>query len=266
MRQRISVVVTALVLLALSACRVDTTIDVVVRPDGSGTITLTLVADAELVDKAPGLAEDLRFDDAVAAGWAVDGPTATDDGGLSVVISQSFATPEQASALLQSVNGPNGPLHDVEIVRTITDEAVTTSLGGTMRVDGGLDAFADPEVLAAIGGAPYAADIAAANMRPADAVTVTLRAQFPGSITSTTGTADGNALAWTVPIDGTPAQLAITATQSRGGSNLWSATATVALVLLAVWCVVAVAFITFVIVARRRRAQRRAAVDLTRSL
>jgi hypothetical protein len=256
-RQRINVVVVALALLVLSACHVDATIDVVVNADGSGTVTLTLVADAELVSKAPGLADDLRFDDAVAAGWTVDGPTATSDGGLQVVISQSFDTPEQATVLLQSINGPNGPLHDVAVVRTVTDEAVSTVLSGTMRVDGGLDAFADPEVLAAIGGAPYAADIAAANMRPSDAVTVTLRAQLPGSITSSTGTADGGTLVWTVPIDATQVQTAATATQSRGGSNAWSILSTASLVLLVAWCLLAIAFIAFVVTARRRRAQRR---------
>ena len=53
--------------------------------DGAGTITVTATADAELVAQAPGLADDLHFDDLVAAGWAVDGPTPTDDGGLEVV-------------------------------------------------------------------------------------------------------------------------------------------------------------------------------------
>ena len=36
--------------------------------------------------QAPGLAADLRFDDAVAAGWVVEGPTATADGGLTVTL------------------------------------------------------------------------------------------------------------------------------------------------------------------------------------
>ena len=48
-------------------------------------ITVTAVADADVVNRAPGLAEDLRFDDAESRG--LDGHGArrdTDDGGLQV--------------------------------------------------------------------------------------------------------------------------------------------------------------------------------------
>jgi hypothetical protein len=67
MRRALSLLVVA---LALTACKVDTTVKVEVEADGSGVITVTAVADAEVVAQAPGLAEDLRFDDALAAGWA----------------------------------------------------------------------------------------------------------------------------------------------------------------------------------------------------
>ena len=66
----------------LAACHVDTTVDIKMHSDGSGTITVTAIADADVVNQAPGLADDLRFDDAVAAGWTVTGPTSTSDGGL----------------------------------------------------------------------------------------------------------------------------------------------------------------------------------------
>ena len=44
------------------------------------------------------------------------------------------------------------------------------TLAGSIRVANGLDAFADPDVLAAIGGSPYADQLAALNLRPADVV------------------------------------------------------------------------------------------------
>ncbi len=248
----------AAVLLTVSACRVDATVDVVMRANGSGTVAVTLVADADLVSKAPGLADDLRFDDATAAGWVIDGPTATDSGGLTVSIAHDFATPEQATALLASINGPDGPLHDVALSRTVTDDAVTSVLSGTMRVDGGMSAFADPDLLAAIGGTPYASAVADASLRPVDVIGITLRVSVPGDVSSTTGTVDADALVWTVPVDATPITLAITASESRGGSNVWSIIATVALVMLVVWCAIAIGFIVFVMLARRRRAARRA--------
>jgi hypothetical protein len=257
--------------LALTACKIDATVAVVVQPDGSGSIVLTVVADADVVAQAPGLAEDLRFDDAVAAGWVLDGPAATEAGGLSVTLTHSFATVEEATVLLQSVNGTGGPLHDVALARTVAGDAVTTSLTGNVRVEGGMDAFADPEVLAAIGGSPYADDIAATGQRPADVVTFTVTADLPGDVpagaapSSGTATAADGPLTWTVPLDGTTADLATTTVYTGstddGGSGIWGTVATVALVALIAWCVLAAAFIAFVAKARRDKARRRAGVS-----
>lgn len=267
MRRLLALLVAA---LALTACKIDATVAVVVEPDGSGTVALTIVADADVVTQAPGLAEDLRFEDAVAAGWVLDGPTATETGGLAVTLTHEFATVEEATVLLQSVNGTGGPLHDVVLARTVEGDAVTTSLTGDIRVEGGMDAFADPEVLAAIGGSPYADDIAATGQRPADVVTFTLTADLPGDVpaeagsTGTAATADGP-LTWTVPLDGTTADLATTTIYTGSISDdddgIWGTVATVALVALIVWCVLAIAFIAFVAKARRTKAQRRAGVS-----
>lgn len=254
--------------LALTACKIDATVAVVVEPDGSGTIALTLVADADVVTQAPGLAEDLRFDDAVAAGWVLDGPTATEAGGLTVTLTHSFATVEEATVLLQSVNGTGGPLHDAKLSRLVEGDSVTTSLTGNIRVEGGMDAFADPDVLAAIGGSPYADDIAATGQRPADVVTFTMTADLPGTVAAATpGSAadtDGP-FSWTVPLDGTTADLAtttvFTGSTDDDAGGIWGTIATVALVALVVWCVLAVAFIAFVAKARRAKAQRRAGVS-----
>ena len=109
---------------ALTACKVEASVDVSMKPDGSGAITLTVVADAELVSKAPNLAADLRFEDATAAGWVLDGPTPTDTGGLQVVLTHDFDTVEEATALLRSLNGSSGPLQSVTITRSVTEKEV----------------------------------------------------------------------------------------------------------------------------------------------
>ncbi len=262
MRRLLALVVVA---LALTACKVDTTVDVAVKPDGTGLITLTAVADADVVAQAPGLADDLRFDDAVAAGWVLTPPAATDAGGLKVVLTHGFATVEEATALLQSMNGTRGPLHDVRLSRIVTADDITTSLAGTLRVDGGIDAFADPDLLAAIGGSPYADNIAATGLRPTDVVTFTFAADLPGksatsatSSTSATGTVgDLPPLTWSVPLDGTHTDLASTYVLSQGTpSSIWGTVSTIALVVFVAWCVLAVAFIAFVASARKKRAER----------
>ena len=67
----------AFCLLALAGVALDVVVDLTLDEDGTGELTVTATADADVVEQVPGLAEDLRFDDAVAAGWTVDGPTAT---------------------------------------------------------------------------------------------------------------------------------------------------------------------------------------------
>lgn len=269
MRRALAVLIAA---FALAACRVDTTVDVSVKPDGSGTITVTAIADAELVTKTPGLADDLRFDDAKAAGWQVDGPTKTDAGGLRVVVSHTFASVEEATALLKSLNGTGGPLHDVRLTRVAGGHRVTTALSGKLSIVNGLDAFADPDVLAAIGGSPYANDLAASKLKPADVMTFTFVAGLPGTaVTSgtdaasspgSTPTADSTStpiqsFRWTVPLDGTAIDVGSTSVlDASSSSSVWGTVATAALIGLVVWTVLAVGFILFVAKARRDRALR----------
>lgn len=240
-------------LLALGACKVDVTVHVEVESDGSGTVTVTAVADAEVVAQAPGLADDLRFDDAVAAGWTVDGPSATSDGGLRVELSHDFATVAEAAALLRSINGVGGPLHDIVISRTVTEAQITTFLSGTLRVDGDLAAFADSDLLAAIGGSPYVDVIRDQGQAPLEAVSFTFTADLPGEAVTADGSTSGAPLTWTVPLDGTTSNVDATTVLARGGSGIWGTVSTVALVALVAWVVLAVAFIVFVAKTRRRR-------------
>lgn len=256
----------ALLLIAaaftLTACKVDATVEVSMRPDGSGAIVLTVVADQELVQNAPDLAADLRFDDAVAAGWVVEGPVDTDVGGLQVVLRHDFASVEEATALLRSLNGSSGPLRDVTITRNVTDEEVTTVLSGALRVDGGVGAFADTDVLAAVGGVPYADAIADADLTPNDAITFRLTADLPGEATSVgAGTLvdeSADALTWTVPMDGTSVDLSSVFVVPQGRpASAWGTVAKVALGVLVLWCLLAGGFILFVVNARRQRAAQR---------
>ncbi|MDP9465616.1 MAG: hypothetical protein M3P52_13415 [Actinomycetota bacterium] len=242
--------------MLLTACRIDTTVDISMGVDGAGTVTLTAIADADVVSRAPGLAQDLRFDDAETAGWTVTGPAETADGGLQVQLTHTFANPEEATALLQSINGSGGPLHGVAVARVIDDGGTTVSLIGSLRIDG-LAAFADPDVLAAIGATPYAEEVAASSPSPTEAVGVTVRATLPGKITSATGTVSNGSVSWTVPLDGSQLDLTTTAVDDHGTAKMWGITASVALVALVAWCVVAVAFIAWVVRQRTRRAQHR---------
>jgi hypothetical protein len=252
--RRLLAVLTCLGVLA--ACRVDAVVDVVVEPDGTGTITITAEADAELVGKVPGLADDLRFEDAVDVGWVVTGPTATPSGGLTVTLAHDFTGPEEATNLLASIGSP---IVSPRLVRTTEGDETRTVLTGTLGATGGFEQFADADLVAAIGGQPFADDIAASGATPSASLGIDLRVTFPGRVTETTGDdargiAAGDTIEWAVPLDGSTTELQTVAVQRPTAAAWWPrALATAALVLLVAWTVFVVAFLAFVIVARRRR-------------
>ena len=134
------------------------------------------IADADLVATGarPGRGSPLRRRRRRPAGRST-GPTATDDGGLQVVLTHTVRHRARkpprccASSTDRTARCTTWPSR----APSPTTPSPPRSRG-TLRVDGGLDAFADPDVLAAIGGSPYADDIAATNLRPTDVVTFTL--------------------------------------------------------------------------------------------
>jgi len=98
--------------------------------------------------------------------------------------------------------------------------------------------------------------VAAAQLRPSDAVTFTFVAGLPGEV-ATTETSTEPELTWSVPLDATSVDVTVRSVLPQGTpSSGWGTVATIALVALVGWCVLAAGFITFVAVARRNRARR----------
>jgi hypothetical protein len=265
--------------LALSACRVDVTVDVDVSENGSGEIAVIVVADADVVAAAPGLAEDLRTDDLVAAGWSTEGAEPTPSGGLTITIVHPFDTPEQATALLSTLNGPSGPLQAISIQRVATISEITYSVTGTGRLDGGLDAFADPDLLATVGATPYAEQIAASGAAAVDTVGVVLRVHLPGEVGDTSGQVAaaspdatdgtdtdtdeaGSVVDWPIAMDGSDTVIAATSVKSLERGGAWPVLATVLFIALVAW--VAAALVGIVVVARRQRRRHRSMRRLER--
>lgn len=234
--------------LLVSGCRVDVDVRLKVLADGSGSITVLVVADADVVQRAPGLAQELKLNDATTQGWTVDGPTSTESGGLSVKLSHDFSTVEQANVLLASLNGAGGPLQRVTLTRTENGSKAITSIVGSLRIDGGLNAFTDPEVLVLLGGAtPYAEQIDAAGIAPADAVAV------KATIDIGSGAKEYN-----VSMAGTGIDIADQTTRSSAVQRgVWRIVGNVLFAALVLWVVAAIAFIGFVATKRRQRTRRR---------
>ena len=246
-------------MMLLTACRLDVTVSVDMEPDGTGVVTLVAVADQELVQQVPDLVDDLRLEDAVTNGWVVDGPTTTDDGGLEITLSHEFRSAVELANVLNSI-GP--PLTQMAAARTADDQEQTTNaINGILVLTNGFEAFADADLLQAVGGLPFADEFAASGVAPADAMSFTFRVAMPGELISAeTGTeVDDGVIEWRAPLDGTEVGL-YTATVQRppGSGNTWAGpVSTVAFIALIVWVAVAAAFIGFVALARRKKRSRR---------
>jgi hypothetical protein len=258
--RRLWIVLAVLGAVVLSGCRLDFTVDVAMQPDGTGTVTVDAVADAELVGQVPDLVDDLRLDDAIANGWVVEGPTPTAQGGVSIRLAHPFSSPEELASVLNSI-GP--PLIDMKAARTpgADDEADTTNaIDGQLQLPNGFQSFADAELIEAVGGQPFGDELAASGLTPEQTMSFTFRVKLPGELVSSTGTeADDGAIEWTAKLDGSARSLLTQTVQTPPGSgNDWARPlATGALIALIAWVAASIALIVFVAFARRSKRRRR---------
>jgi hypothetical protein len=244
--------------IALAGCRIDLNIDMVVEPDGTGTITLVATADAAVVAAVPTLADELATDDIVAAGWTIDGPTTLPDGGLTITLSHDFSSDIEATNLLNSI-GP--PFNQMSMTRNTSGDDTTTRLGGLLGLPDGFESFADEDLIAAVGSVPFSEQIAASGATPESSINAVLRATLPGQIDDdeTNGAKLGdNRLEWIVPTDGTILDARATSVQSPGDDRWWARPLSIiALVALIAWVAFMTLFIGYVLWARWQRTRRR---------
>ena len=239
--------------LALSSCRVDQSISLNVKPNGSGTVTVVVTADKAIVDKAPSLAQDIRTDDLKKAGWEVTGPTKTKTGGLTITLSHAFNTPTEATAIINQVSEERGPLHDMVLTRSGKDTNSTWTLAGRLEVTGGLNSFIDDAGLQLLDVSPYAAEVSEAGLDLGDAVGITFSASLPGKVDATTGLQKDNAITWQIPMDGSKVDVATTSTHVAVGTSIARVGRTLILALLVLWIVATVILLLLVANARNRR-------------
>ena len=255
--RRLTLVASVLgVVLLLSACRVDVVVHVDVNANGSGNIIVTATADKDIVNAEPTLATDLRLEDVLNAGWKVQKPKKTSDGGLKLVLSHTFENPATANALLAQVSGAKGPFHDLLISRAGKDTNATWSLAGRLEVTGGLEAFVDDKTLNLLGGAPYAAEVKRSGLDLGDAVAITFEAVLPGKIQSTTANISNGSLTWRVPMDGTAIDLASTSENLDIVANVARVARPFLKLLIALWVFAMLILFGMVIRAQAKRTPR----------
>jgi len=246
--RRIATLVVAVVsVVVLASCRVDTTVTMRVERDGTGEVEVLIVADKDIIDEVPDLAQDLDFADLVNVGWVVEGPTPREDGGLQVILAHSFENQTQATQVLTQLNGERGPFRDVSLTRTGKARDSLWTLAGRLEVTGGLQAFADDQLLDTVGATPYQATVDKAGLDLGKAVGITFRASLPGEVKSTTGLPEGNELVWRVATDGTPVELATTTENVDVAGTIGGVIGFVGQALLVIWIlfIASVAFLVY---------------------
>src|SRR4051794_27316348 len=145
---RILVVALAgLVAVLGTACQVTVAVGVDANADGSGLVTVTATLDKDAAAQAGSLA----LDDVRDAGWTVDAPRTLADGGQSIRATKPFSTPAGLTVVMAEVSGPTGPFHDFHLTRHQSALATKTAFTGTVDLTGGLGAFADNDLRAALG-------------------------------------------------------------------------------------------------------------------
>ena len=188
-----------MVVLALVAvgCRTEARVAVDVRADGSGTVTVTVVLDAEAAEQL-GDPKAVALDDLRQAGWRVQGPAAA-DGGLRFVALRTFGSPAQLSAVLSEVGGADGVFRDVSL--RIDDGTIDTSYRFRARLEltGDPAQFGDPDLTAALGGLPLGRtpeELAASGATATGAATLVVSVRLPGDAPETNGTVRGGRSQW----------------------------------------------------------------------
>lgn len=209
-----------LVVLTASACQVRTTVAVDVAKDGSGKVTVAVGLDADALRRLPDLDDDgrsttadltrlVRTDDLAAAGWHLSEPvgSAADGGFVWIRATKPFGTPEEAGRVLGEVTGRDGPLRDLRVDRHDSVGRTRFTFEGTADLSGGLEAFGDEGLAAALEGEVLGQDpstIEAELGRPlSEMLSLEVSADLPG---------DSKATAWTPELGGEPVEMAATGT------------------------------------------------------
>ena len=154
--------------VALAACRVDTTVTVRVRDNGSGRVTARVALDPDAVRAAEiggGRLEDrVRLGDLAAAGWSSSGWVRTKSGGAVLTVGKPFARAEEAGAVVAELDGPDGPLRAVRVSRgasTFETKWTFSGVGDLRELKTGIGT--DPDLLAKLTAARV--DVAALDQR-----------------------------------------------------------------------------------------------------
>ncbi|MFN8052815.1 MAG: hypothetical protein U0Q22_15325 [Acidimicrobiales bacterium] len=249
-------------LLVLSGCKARADVNVTVQPNGSGSVVVTAVLDADATAQLGGdVAKVVHLDDLRATGWTVRGPRAV-GGTTTISLTKPFADGAALAKVLAQVGGKDGVFRGWKLSRSNSFTVAEYRLDGSVHLTGALDQFSDADVASALDGLAVGRtpeELAAAFKGQPEALELDVTVSLPGEMDAVSGlsTKDpgGSATASRrfVLGDGTATTTSIRMTSSAAdrSSVVW--------ILAGVGCVVAA--LLLLAVAWRRRPRRPLPVD-----
>ncbi len=202
------VLIVVLAALALTACRIDADVNLSVRADGSGVITVRVGVDDDALSQDPGLIGEVRTADLQQAGWQVVGPAKGDRNLTWITMSKPFANAAQANQFLGEVTGEGGMLRGAKLTHNDPFGRVVSSFRATFEPSNGINSFVDGDLLKAIEGTrPLDAQLKKleAQGKSLDQVMhFSVRVSLPG---------DDTPAVWTPKLTGAPTKLSADSTE-----------------------------------------------------
>lgn len=224
----------AFLALVLSSCRADTSVDVLVNEDGSGSVAIEVALDQEAASGILDLQGEvgLWLEDVSASGWDVSPPAQGDDGYTRVGATKVFGNPAQLNDIMGELSGDAGVFADFGLERTKEFARVRYVLRGTLHPSG-IEAFADDALVTSLGRSleellvDYGGEGSAFNVR--------LRVELPGHLDETvvaTGQEvlriDEVARTWQIEIaDTTDTSVVVASTTTGVAALVWRGVAVV---------------------------------------
>jgi hypothetical protein len=193
MPKRLVLAVCAVLLIA-SGCKVDTTVSIHMRSDGSGVVRITADLDPAAVRAAEaggGKLEDrIRLGDLTKGGWQVQPWKRAADGSAQLVLTKPFDAPSEVAGIVREISGTTGPLRDVTVTRDHGALSTKYRATGTLdlaKLQTGLTS--DPDVVNSLTGQKV--DVNGVDRallgQLADSLQVRVRIALPGGTTTVIG-------------------------------------------------------------------------------
>jgi hypothetical protein len=145
----------------LAACQVDVSVDTVVNPDGSGTVTVGVGLDDKALSRVGDPNTAIHVEDLKATGWTIAPADKGADGITWLRATKPFADPAGLDAIMKELTSGTGAFRNFSLVKDDSLTSTTWKLTGTVDLTGGLDQFGDAELAGVLNGDPLGGNVAA---------------------------------------------------------------------------------------------------------